>query len=170
MDNCFKDYVGLRLCSDPDNLPSSGLFIDTLPGLSIEVLDNIATEDQVTYKQLYSDAQDEAWPRFVLDFYNELIECYDLTNNCDWEDLICDNQKILVNAWKYLLGNQLMIYRLYTDRLNFFTLDDAKATSLMNLYATQYQQALNKAVNVMDTSSVRLECGTGQLKAVTWLP
>lgn len=169
MDFCLKDYVGLKFCSNTEE-PDSGLYINSLPGISVEVLDNIADSEQITYAKVWTDAQDEAWMRFQDDFFRELIACYDVSRTCDIKNLICLNKKVLVNAWRYLLGNQLMDYRLYTPRLNFFTLDDQEAKTLFDKYNTQYTDALHKSMKLLDLSSVYLPCGVGQIQSVTWLP
>lgn len=169
MDFCFKDYVGIKLCPDAD-APESGLYINSLPGLSIEALDNIADAEQISYLGVYSDAQDEAWARFGIDFFNELIKCHDVDRRCDWKRLICLNKKVLVTAWRYLLGNQLMEYRLYSSRLNFFTLDDKEAADLKDHYQIKYEEYLTQAVKILDMSTVKLPCGVGQIQSVPWLP
>lgn len=172
MDFCLKNYVGIKICVDPDDPPPSGLYINSLPGLSVEVMDNIATSEQITYANLYSDAQDEAWQEFQTSFFAEVIKCYETCSNADDTliDLICDNKKILVTAWRYLLGKQLLMYRLYSSRLNFFTMDGKEAENLYKEYGFLFQEALSKAVKILDMTSVKLPCGVGQIRTVTWLP
>lgn len=166
---CLKDYIGIRVCST-DTPPESGLYINSLPGISLESIDKIADSDQTTYKGVWSDAQDEAEIRFGIDFFNELIKCFKVQPYCDYEALICNNKKLLSVAWRYLLGNQLLQYRLYTSRLNYFTtitIDDA--AKLRDFYQVEYETALSKAIKLIDVSSCCLECG-GDTEVVTWLP
>lgn len=167
--DCLTGYIGLRLCAT-DEVPESGLFINSLPGISVEAMDNIADSEQITYIGLWADAQTEAYSRFQIDFYNELLKCHDVGNDCDLENLICINKSKLALAWKYLLGNQLMIYKLFSPRLNLFTLDDEEATKLRDLYQAEYEEALNRAVKALDLSSCCLPCGGQSLKNVFWLP
>lgn len=170
MDFCLKDYVGVKLCDDSLNPPGSGLYINSLPGLSIEALDNIADSEQITYKGIYSDAQDEAWQLFQVDFFNALSNCYDIKSTDDWSSLICPNKKKLVGAWRYLIGVELMIYRQYSPRLNFFTMDAKEAAGLQTLYQTEYESALEKSMKIIDISSLHIHCGPGQIQSVIWLP
>ncbi len=171
MSNCLKDYVGIRFCSDSNcESPGSGLFINSLPGLSVEVLDNVADSEQSSYLGVWNDAQDEAWQTFKIDFFNYLLDCYDVSRKCDIEQLICINKKILVNPWRYLLGVQLMLFRLYSPRLNFFTLDDKEAGELKDLYQTEYDGALSRSMKVLDMSTMQLPCNPKQIGTVTWLP
>lgn len=62
--NCLKDYVGLKSCSAT---PLSGKYINILPGMSTELVDNIANSEQVTYKGVWSDIQDAAYDVFKND-------------------------------------------------------------------------------------------------------
>lgn len=166
--DCLKDYIGIKVCGD--ETPGSGLFINSLPGISLESIDKIANEDQITYAGVWSDVQDEAAVRFEMDFITEVNKCYQLNAYCDYEDLICNNKARLLNPWRYLLGNQLMQFRLYSTRLNrFTTVDLESAEKLLNFYQVEYEKALASAVKLIDTGDCCLQCG-GNPEVVTWLP
>lgn len=167
---CLQDYIGIQVCSD-DEAPASGLYINTLPGISLESIDKIADSEQVTYKGVWNDAQTEAAVRFKIDFIAELNKCFTISRHCDYEDMICDNLEVLVNAWRFLLGNQLMIFRLHTTRLNrFTTVDIDQAKELRDYYQVQYEKALSQAIKLVDVSGCcQTECG-GNPQYVTWLP
>lgn len=62
--NCLKDYVGLKSCSET---PLSGKYINILPGMSTELVDNIANSEQVTFKGVWSDVQDASYDVFKND-------------------------------------------------------------------------------------------------------
>lgn len=167
--NCLTDYIGIRGCNN-DIPPESGLVINSLPGISLESIDRIANADQITYKGVWTDVQDEAYLIFELDFFNELLKCYKIQPYCDYTALICNNKRLLAAAWRYLLGAELMQFRLHTSRLNYFTTISAEdAIELQGLYQGQYEQALSKAIILIDVSSCCLECG-GNPEYVTWLP
>lgn len=166
--DCLLDYIGIKVCGD--ETPGSGLFINSLPGISLESIDKIATEDQITYMGVWADVQAEAAVRFKIDFMTAITNCFKLNTDCDYEDLICDNKAILVNAWRYLLGNQLMLFRLYTNRLNIFTtvkLEDAAA--LRDLYQVEYEKSLKQSVNLIDVGDCEMCCG-GNPEYVVWRP
>lgn len=166
---CLIGYIGLKICGDETS--ESGLFINSLPGISLESIDKTANEEQVTYAQVWEDAQQEAAIRFYIDFLDVLGECHKLTPYCDYEQVICDNKRVLANAWRYLLGNQLMMFRLYTNRLNRYTtvdLDEAK--KLLDFYQVSYENALRQAAKLVDTSACFcLDC-TPNPNHVVWRP
>jgi hypothetical protein len=167
--NCLTDYIGLKVCGTETS--DSGQFINTLPGISLESIGKIADNEQLNYKGVWDDTQVEAWNRFYVDVVNELTKCYQLQPYCDYEEIICLNKSKLITAWKYLLGNQLMIYRLYTQRLNRFTTIDLKqAAQLRDLYQAEYEKYLSLAAKIMDVSSCEcMNCG-GNPAYVTWVP
>lgn len=165
---CLIDYIGLRVCGTES--PESGLFINSLPGISLESIDKIADSEQITYKGVWNDVQTEAAARFYIDVVSEITKCYSINPYCDYEQIICDNKLKLSNAWRYLLGNQLMIFRLYTTRLNrFTTIDLEQAKELRDFYQVEYEKALAQAVQIIDVSSCELCCG-GNPETVVWFP
>lgn len=165
---CLINYIGIRGCGIVE--PGSGQYINTLPGISLESIDKIADSEQVTYAGVWNDVQTEAANRFYMDFANEVSKCFQLSPYCDYEAMICANKSRLLKAWKYLLGNQLMLERTYSTRLNrFTTVDIEKAGQLRDHYQVEYEAALAQAARLVDTSECCLECG-GNPETVTWLP
>lgn len=149
---CLIDYIGFANCANQD-APESGLYINTLPGITLESVDKIANSEQVTYLQVWADAQAEAAVRFKNDFMRAVNECYTLSRKCDYEDMICDNIEYLTVAWRYLLGNQLMLYRINSTRLNrFTTIDKNQASELAAHYQVEYEKALQTAMKLVDVS------------------
>lgn len=149
---CLIDYIGFINCANGEESPS-GLYINTLPGISLESIDKIANSEQVTYAQVWADTQKQASLRFKNDFISELNKCYTLSNKCDYEDMICDNIEHLMVAWQYLLGNQLMLYRITSTRLNrFTTVDKKQAEELVAFYQVEYEKALQLSMKLVDVS------------------
>lgn len=167
---CLIDYVGLINCGGVYEAPESGLYINSLPGVSLESIDKIADSEQITFMGVWSDAQTEAAARFRIDFIAEVTKCYKIDPSCDYDEMICANKETLVNAWRYLLGNQLMIFRLYTTRLNrFTTVDKDMAKELRDHYQVEYEKALAQAVKLVDVSTCELCCG-GNPETVIMIP
>ena len=157
MIDCFIDSIGLQACAGTE--PASGLYLNTLPGLSVEAIDNIADAEQVTYLGVYADVQKNALAQFNLDVRGEIGKCYRVNKDCDYDTLICNNAENLYLAWKYLLGVHIMDMRIFSSRLNWFTtvsMDDAR--ELQGVYQAKYEEALKAAVQIMDTSECCLTC------------
>lgn len=168
--SCFLDYVGLVRRNGVYDQPGSGQFVNTLPGININNVDRIADSEQGTWKTVWADVQVEAASRFYLDVLSRMRGCYKLDPDCDYEALICTNKEILATAWKYLLGVQLMSERMFSERLNRFTLVDRKqAEELRAAYQSEYEVYLEQAIQLLDTTDCDLCCG-GNPEYVTWLP
>lgn len=168
--NCFIDYIGLSYCQGVYEQPGSGLYLNSLPGISIESIDKIADSEQITYQGVWADIQQSAVAQFRIDVMAELNKCFKLERGCDYDTLICENAETLVQAWKYCLGVWLMIFRITSTRLNRFTTIDAKqATELKDFYQMEYEKALKQAILLMDTSECCMQCA-GNPETVTWLP
>lgn len=76
---CFKNYIGLLECNS-DTEPVSGLYINSLAGVSTELLQKISSREQATYAQAWSDIQDIAGRRFYTDVIGRLRKKYILKN------------------------------------------------------------------------------------------
>lgn len=169
MIDCFIDSIGLQAC--PGQTPASGLYLNSLPGLSIEAIDNIADSDQVTYLGVYADVQKNALAQFNLNVRAEIGKCYTVNKDCDYSALICENAELLYQAWMYLLGVHVMVFRRYSPRLNWFTtvsLEDAK--ELQGMYQAEYEVSLKAAVALMDISSCELCCDARSISYEYRLP
>lgn len=165
---CLDNYIGLLICGTETS--ASGMHINSLPGISLESIEKIADSEQISYAGVWRDVQAEAQARFYVDVITEITKCYQIQPYCDYEEIICSNKQVLGNAWRYLLGNQLMLFRLYTSRLNrFTTVDLNQAAELRDLYQVEYDRSLAQAVKLIDVSSCCLECG-GNPEQIIWYP
>lgn len=170
--SCLQDIIGLSPCESesPYDLPASGFYITSLPGISLESIEKVATEDQATYRGLWRDCQRNALDRFKQDILTGLKKCYNLNKECDYEEMICENTELLIDPLKYLLGSWLMLYRLTSNRLNrYTTLDKEEAAELKAFYDAEYNKSLSQAILLMDTTGCELCCG-GNPEVVIWLP
>ncbi len=167
---CFTDYIGLSLCGGVYDAPASGIYINSLPGLSLESIDKVADQEQINYMGVWEDVQTNALQQFRLDIIAEINKCYKVNCDCDYDVLICENIEVLTQAWKFLLGVWLLIFRINSNRLNrFTTVDITQAKELLNFYQVEYEKYLKSSVQCMDISSCEMCCGSNP-QIVTWLP
>lgn len=167
---CFENYIGLSLCAGAYSAPASGIYINSLPGLSIESIDKVADQEQLNYLGVWADVNTNAVQQFKIDVMAEMQKCYQLNCDCDYDTLICENLEVLTQSWKYLLGIWLLLFRINSNRLNrFTTIDVPQAKELKDYYQAEYEKFLHSSVLCMDISSCELCCG-GNPETVTWLP
>jgi hypothetical protein len=168
---CLQDYIGLSYCSDGAyTAPASGIYLSSMPGLNIESIDKIADAEQVTYLGVWADVQTSAIPDYRSDVISEIMKCYKINCECDYDELICENLDILAQSFKYKLAIWLLIFRINTSRLNrFTTVDLQQAKELKDFYQLEYEKMLKQEVLCMDVSACQLCCG-GNPEVVTWLP
>lgn len=166
MINCFIDSIGLQQCADVE--PPSGLYLSSLPGLTVEAIDHIADSEQVTYLGVYADVQKLAMLKFASSIKSEIGKCYKLNKECDYDAMICENVEVFYEAWMYLLGVHVMIYRINSPRLNWVTNSVEQAQELKDHYQVEYEAALKAAVQLMDVSACELCCGSGGSISYEW--
>ena len=168
---CLSDYIGLSYCeTGVYDAPVSGIFLNALPGLSIESIDKIAIAEQQTYLKVFQDVQASAIPDFRSDVIAEIMKCYAIDCECDFDKLICDNINLLTQSFKYKLAIWVLIYRINTTRVNRFTTIDLQAArDLRTFYELEYKKMLSQEVLCIDVSECKLCCG-GNPEVVSWLP
>lgn len=164
---CIIDYIGLEYCAGAYEPVA---YLNSLPGISIESLDKTADSEQVTYLGVWEDVQSNAARQFKNDVIGQLRNCYELSKDCDYEEMICDNLEILLDSWMYLCAIWVMTFRLSSDRLTrYTTVDRDQAAELRSEYEAKYRNALEQSVKLMDISSCEMCCNPNPV-SVTWLP
>lgn len=167
---CFLDFIGLSYCPGIYEQPGSGIYLNSLPGISIQSIDAIADSEQTTYLGVWADVQSSAVAQFRIDVIAEMNKCFKLNRDCDYTTMICDNRDTLVQAWKYTLGVWLMIFGLHTNRLNWYTTVNRKqAEELKDFFQIEYEKALKQSVQLMNTESCCMEC-SGNPETIFVLP
>jgi len=67
---CLENYIGIIGCNSAS--AESGVYINSLPGISIEVAQKIADAEQITYLNAWTDITARAIRRFKTDVVNNL--------------------------------------------------------------------------------------------------
>lgn len=76
--DCLKDWIGVQGCTT--TTPDSGLFINQLPGIELEMIDKLADEQQVDFNGVYDDIQERAVRRLKTDVNAEFKKRHLLKN------------------------------------------------------------------------------------------
>ncbi len=66
------DYVGLKNCNLP--VPESGIYVNSLPGMTTEMVDKIASSEQINFVGVWKDIQDRAYLRLKNDVVNNMFQ------------------------------------------------------------------------------------------------
>lgn len=74
--NCLTDFIGLSGCGASS--PASGLFINSLPGISLKSVEQLADAEQGTYAGVWSDVQTRAQARLSMDVRAWLSKRYSI--------------------------------------------------------------------------------------------
>ncbi len=98
---CLKNWILVQGCTT--STPDSGLFINQLPGIELEMIDSLADEQQVDFNGVYDDVQERAIRRLKTDVNAEFKKRYllkNLTQSIDMGRLI-DTTSITALAPQY---------------------------------------------------------------------
>lgn len=76
--NCLKNWILVQGCTT--STPDSGLFINQLPGIELEMIDSLADEQQVDFNGVYDDIQERAVRRLKTDVNAEFKKRHFLKN------------------------------------------------------------------------------------------
>lgn len=139
----LKGYIGLN----SGTTAPSGLYVDALPDISLQVLEDIANESgDVTWSQI----EDRAILKLRTLFIAEVNKCHKIAKIDVCECLITSNKEILATALWYLLGAEVMLTRGASSRINMATIDRNKPKELRAYFEEQFKQELATAVAGID--------------------
>jgi hypothetical protein len=72
----------------------------------------------------------------------------DVMATCDYSSIVGYQKELFIGAWMYLLGAELMMERMFSDRKNELTTVDAdQAEALRDHYTGEYENALTDVIN-----------------------
>lgn len=149
---CLTGLVGILGCTNP--APESGLYINSLPGVTLEMVDKVADAEQITYLGVWKDIRDRGIRKFRTAFMAGLNRCYQINDRDSVECLACENKDLLATSLWYLLGRELMDERIYSNRVNAYTtigLEEAK--ELRDHFQVTFEEELAAALQGMDVKN-----------------
>jgi hypothetical protein len=155
--DCLRGYIGIQGCGAPD--PSaeerafSGLYINQLPGVNLEVIESIADDEQENFLGVWADVELRALKKFALAVKGQLNKCLKISDSTIVSCLVCEAKDSFAVALWYFLGVELMIERTSSTRLNrFTTIDLEQAEKLKADFYAEFSAALSDAVSSLDPS------------------
>lgn len=171
---CLQNYISIKGCGLPES--GSGFYINQLAGINLRGIDRIADDEQVTFKGVWDDVHKRANRRFVKDFTREFNSRYTALcckKDCTIDDLICKVIADFTDALLYVHGNELMIERLFSPRLNSYTtVNKDEAYELRDHYQLEYEKELARAVKSIPKAMIEdcFECTGNRIQSVQRLP
>lgn len=168
---CLQGYIGIQGCgaqAPPDDF--SGLYINQLPGVNLEVIESIADAEQETYLSVWADVETRALRKFALSVKAELNKCYRITDSTVVSCLVCASKDLFAVALWYFLGVELMIERTSSTRLNrFTTIDRDQAEKLKSEFYAEFTTALTDAVGSLNPcDSDCVDCPPSSNENIRW--
>lgn len=143
----LKGYIGFL--SNAPVEAESGLYVDALPDISLQQLEDITT-DEKDGCETWSRIEDRGILKFRTLFIAEVNKCHKITDIKTCECLILSNKEILATALWYLLGAEVMLSRRASSRINVTTIDRNKPKELRAYFEDQFQKELSTAVASID--------------------
>lgn len=146
---CFTGFIGLLGCKS--EAPGSGLYINSLPGVTLEMVNKIADSEQITYLGVWKDIEQRGILRFRTSLMAQLNKCYQINERATVECIACEHKDLLATSLWLLLGSELMTERIYSDQINrYTTIDRAQAEELRAHFDVEYEKELALAVQGID--------------------
>lgn len=152
---CLVNLVGIRVAEDGGKAPESGLYVTSLPDITLTEVARISKEteededDQVD--AVWADVETRGILKFRTLFISEMNKCYKVSKRDLAECVICENTLLLATSLWYLLGAELMWERINSNRLNrYTTIDKAKAKVLRGEFMELFHAELATAVAGID--------------------
>jgi hypothetical protein len=172
--SCFINHIGIKSCGATPS--TSETFINELPGITFKMIDSITDIEQQTFVQFWDDIQKTALRKFTKEVTSRFTKKYEgfccSGDECQIDFIVCTNIELFEEAWMYLLGVELMLARLYSDRFNrYTTIDRNQATELKDFYMVEFEKSLNHAIKYIPKEFIEkcFECRS-QIDHVELLP
>lgn len=149
----FLDSFSLTISSSVTEIPINKKYYQH------NILLEITTNTNIYYSNLelnniYSDCADILFGTSNMasnvDFVNT-NKCYGIrllySNKCDFSNIVCYNKEVFALPLWYLLGSELMMERMVSDRINKYTVDKKQAEELKAYYDAEFDKALKQAIS-----------------------
>jgi hypothetical protein len=145
--NCLKGHIGIK--GTGAAAPESGIYINQLPGISLQNIQRTANSEQVTYAEVWSDVQDRAGRRIVTDLRNKLRSRYKIKTNNGFFFLETMDQGTIIAAAAHYRG---LVYDAGIDQNGFFSFHVTSVTvDLPQALDTLTVLIMDRVGNILDT-------------------
>lgn len=143
----LKGFIGL---SSQDGVEAeSGLYVDSLPGVSSEVIARVK-DDRDEIDTLWDKIEWRALLKFRTLFTAELNKTHKVHDQAICECLIRENRILLATSLWYLMGAEVMVERITSNRVNVATINKNTPRELKDMLEDSFRKELSEAVLNID--------------------
>lgn len=146
----LRGYIGLS--PDFGSEAESGLYVDSLPGISTDVISRIK-DDRDDDDTLWRKIELRALLKFRTLFVAEVNKTHKVHNQEICECLIRENKILLATSLWYLLGSEVMVERLTSNRTNVATINKNTPREIKEMLEDNFRNELKEAVLSIDLHS-----------------
>lgn len=147
--DCLVGYIGLA----NGTAANSGLYLSDLPGISAESVAAIANGDQSDAEAVLHEVEVRAIAKFRTLFTREMNRCWRISNRSEIECIICENKELIAVALWYLIGAEMMLEKINSERVNRFTVTKKDYQELANQFLNDVFTELQTAVAGIDIAN-----------------
>jgi len=158
--NCFYDYIGIKGYGSSE--PLSGLYINQLPGITLESIDKTAEKEQINFAGVWKDVQARAWMRFEKDFRRALRNRFRLSAlkaSASIQPLI-NEEEVIEAAEKYrglvIDINNVLYEEFFDDALHGKSKGSFLSTYVDKIGVTLKENAASLVLKIFDVNGVEL--------------
>lgn len=162
--HCFYDYIGIKGYGSTE--PLSGLYINQLPGITLESIDKTAEKEQINFAGVWKDVQVRAWMRFEKDFRRALRNRFRLSAlkaSASIQPLI--NGDLVIEASEKYRGVVIDINNALYEEFFDDALQDRSKGSFLSVYVdkigiTLKEDAASLVLKIFDVNGQELDTFT----------
>ena len=120
--------------------------------------------DKLVTEKIYHDCVQISFGTYAIGKYTNTNKNYGISilysNKCDWNNIVCYNKEVFALPFWYLLGSEMMMERMTSDRINKYTVDKKQAEELKAYYDTEFEKYLKQSISgiSLDSCDCCLDC------------
>lgn len=149
---CLTGLIGIRQCVDIE--PESGLYVDDLPGITIEMIQAITKDDNESYLIEWGKIEKQAILTFRTRLLTEVNKCHQIKKMDTVDCLACENKEVLATSLWWLLGSSICTAALQSwNNSRFSTIERPVVEEVRDMYLAEFQNELHASVKAIDVLS-----------------
>lgn len=146
----LKGFIGLTPLLGTE--APSGLYVDSLPGISAEAINRVRDDGDCSEK-MWGKIEWRSLLKFRTLFTAEVNRTHKVHDQAICECLIENNKLLLATSLWYLMGAEVMVERMTSSRVNVATINKNTPKEIKEMLEDQFKKELTEAVLNIDIHS-----------------